>query len=184
MSDPVAEAAAQLAQEAGTPAVGEQQTADTSPSAPAMVAEAPTSTVASDAPQQAAELPNDGLTSGITASESGMPVASSSADVPNVAPAAVESTTEPGSAPSADGANITSPIAESSVEPLHVRVAAHLEAIFQMVKTDAERAPTEAESHAGHVKTHIGDVLHRISNGMAVAEGEMVQKLEALYRML
>jgi hypothetical protein len=164
MSDPVAEAAAQIAAqeqplEAGTPATGEPQAADTLPSAPATVAEAPTSTADSDAPQQAAELPN-------------------------AAPAAVESTTAPASAPSADGANTTSPIDASSGEPLHVRVAAHLEAIFQMVKTDTARAPTEAETHAEHVKTHIGDVLHRISNGMAVAEGELVQKLEALYHML
>jgi hypothetical protein len=157
MSDPVAEAAAQLAeqaeqtQEAGTATVGESNVAAGAAVTPA----------GSDASANVA-----------------------GGDLPNAAPAAVESTTEPGSAPSADGANTTSPIAESSVEPLHVRVAAHLEAIFQMVKIDAERAPTEAESHAEHVKTHIGDVLHRISNGMAVAEGELVQKLEALYRML
>jgi hypothetical protein len=49
----------------------------------------------------------------------------------------------------------------------------------------AEAAAQLAEqTQEEHVKTHIGAVLHRISNGMAVAEGEMVQKLEALYRML
>jgi hypothetical protein len=171
MSDPVAEAAAQLAEQA-------EQTQEVSEpgNAPA-VAEA---SVTAPATTEAAELPNGPTSAGVDTDA----VAHVEGESPNVASGAAEPTTEPDSAPSAAGANTTSPTDASSAEPLHVRVAAHLEAIFQMVKTDAERAPTAAESHAEHVKTHIGDVLHRISNGMAVAEGELVQKLEALYRML
>jgi hypothetical protein len=173
MSDPVAEAAAQLAEqpqevaEPGNALVG----AEASVTAPATAEEAGGATVG-ESPQ-----------SSPASTMSTMPEPSSD-ELPNVASGAAEPTTEPDSAPSAAGANTTSPTDASSAEPLHVRVAAHLEAIFQMVKTDTQGAPTAAESHAEHVKTHIGAVLHRISNGMAVAEGEMVQKLEALYRML
>ncbi|MDR6393044.1 hypothetical protein [Paraburkholderia phenoliruptrix] len=142
MSDPVAEAAAQLAEQ------------------PA---------------QNPADLPQEPAV---------MTLPEAQGELPNAALAAGEPTAEQVSATSAAGADTASTSAESFVEPLHVRVASHLEAIFQMVKTDVERAPTEAATHAAHVKTHIGDVLHRISNGMAVAEGELVQKLEALYRAL
>jgi hypothetical protein len=178
MSDPVAEAAAQLAEQAEQT----QEGADLG-NAPA-VAEA---SVTAPATAEVVELPNGPTSAGVDTDA----VAHVEGESPNVASGAAEPTTEPDSAPSADGANTTSPIDGSSGEPeatdsrpLHMRVAAHLEAIFQMVKTDTQRAPTAAESHAEHVKSHIGDVLHRISNGMAVAEGEMVQKLEALYRML
>jgi hypothetical protein len=175
MSDPVAEAAAQLAQ--GAENTGVQVEPDV-PGMPAISQSPGVLQVAESPNEQAAQLAPGFISDGAT-------------ELPNVASGAAEPTIEQGYAPSADGANTTSPIDGSSGEPeatdsrpLHMRVAAHLEAIFQMVKTDTQRAPTAAESHAEHVKSHIGDVLHRISNGMAVAEGEMVQKLEALYRML
>lgn len=84
------------------------------------VAEEPTQTPV--APQEAPELPN----------------AVSGAGAPTPAPA---------SAPNADGSDITLPSDESSVEgtptsnsadasaePLHVRIAVHLEAIFSLVR--------------------------------------------------
>lgn len=177
MSDPVAEAAAQLAQqpqEGGVATAGE-------PVQPAPAVDG------TKTPEQSTI--STSVIAEPAADSSGSPldghvIAAANEELPNAAPAAVESTTGPASAPSAAGADTTSTIAASSAEPLHVRVAGHLEAIFQMVKTDVERAPTEAEEHAAHVKAHIGDVLHRISNGMEVAEGELVQKLEALYRAL
>lgn len=74
-----------------------------------------------------------------------------------------------------------------SADPLHVRIAAHLEAIaghLNAIYSTAKDAPTAAATGTSALKTHVGDILHRISNGMAVTEGELVQKLEALYRML
>jgi hypothetical protein len=185
MSDPVAEAAAQLAEQ--TQEVAEPGSApavaEASVTAPATAEEGGTAAVGEIAAAPAEAEPVDiSATTSVAAVESAATLGAD--ELPNVASGAAEPTTEPDSAPSAAGANTTSPTDASSAEPLHVRVAAHLEAIFQMVKTDTQGAPTAAESHAEHVKTHIGAVLHRISNGMAVAEGEMVQKLEALYRML
>jgi hypothetical protein len=129
------------------------------------------------------DLPNvlPASTSGIA--EESMPSADSglTAEVPNAVSGAAESTTVTDSASPVSGSGETSSIGANSGEPpLHVRVAAHLEAIFSMVQ---EAAPTPSTDAIG-LKTHVGDILHRISNGMAVTEGELVQKLESLYRML
>jgi uncharacterized protein involved in copper resistance len=164
MSDPVAEAAAQLAEQEPE-AVQEVQSQGETVAEPATVAPADISAMTSAPAAESDATQVEG-------------------ESPNAAPAAVESTTGPASAPSAVGDGTTYTTAASSVEPLHVRVATHLEAIFQMTKEHVEAAPNEATAHALSVKAHIGDALHRISNGMAVAEGELVQKLEALYRML
>jgi hypothetical protein len=182
MSDPVAEAAAQLAEqqvavtrEAGMMVSGQPETFVPNTETPTEAGTAapgePVSSPSDPAPIVGAESISAGATEPTD-------------ELPNAAPAAVESTTEPDSAPSAVGADTTYTIAASSAEPLHIRVAAHLEAIFRITKEHVEAAPNEATAHAQTVKTHIGDVLHRISNGMAVAEGELVQKLEALYRAL
>jgi hypothetical protein len=95
-------------------------------------------------------------------------------------------TAEPASAPSASGASTTSPIAASSGEkpPLHTLIAEHLESIYTLARDHVAAAPAAAVADTSALKTHIGDILHRISNGMAVSEGELVTKLEALYRML
>jgi hypothetical protein len=107
-------------------------------------------------------------------------VSDATGDLPNVASVAAEPTTAAASASNADGADITKSTAANSGEPLHVRIAAHLEAIFQMAKD----APVAVVADTSVLKTHVGDILHRISNGMQVTEGELVQRLEALYRML
>jgi hypothetical protein len=177
MSDPVAEAAAQLAEQNQTQAIP-AEAGTTAPGEPVIAA------VEKDTTPAEPDSPVSTSAAAPSASESSSNSSASPDDLPNAAPAAVESTTVPASAPSAAGADTTYTTAASSVEPLHVRVAAHLEAIFQMTKEHVEAAPNEAAAHAQTVKTHIGDVLHRISNGMAVAEGELVQKLEALYRAL
>jgi hypothetical protein len=175
MSDPVAEAAAQLAQ--GAENTGVQVEPDV-PGMPAISQSPGVLQVAESPNEQAAQLAPGFISDGAT-------------ELPNVASGAAEPTIEQGYAPSADGANTTLPTGASSAEPeatdsrpLHVRVAAHLEAIFQMVKTDTQRAPTDAESYAEHVKNHVESVLHHIYNGMQVSEGELVRKLETLYRML
>lgn len=112
------------------------------------------------------------------------------ADVPNAVSGAAESTTDTASAIPASGSGETSSIegssAVTSVEqaPLHVRVAGHLEAIFTVVKAHVDGVQEASAADTSALKTHVGDILHRISNGMAVSEGELVQKLESLYRML
>lgn len=102
-------------------------------------------------------------------------------DVPNAAPVAVEPTTAPASATSADGEGTTSPIGASSpASALPGQVAQHLEAVYQTVVDHAEAATAAATD----VKAHIGEVLHMIHNGIAVSEGQLVQKLEALFHKL
>jgi hypothetical protein len=199
MSDPVAEAAAQIAeqhtdvipqesaQEAGTAAAGEPSGAED--------AAAPLESFSSSSPSSAqAQSSSQGTTSAggdegnVDASTSPAGAATSAAtdgELPNVASGAADPTAAQDSALNADGANTTLPTAASSAEPpLHMRIAMHLEAIYTMAREHVEAAPKEAAEQAQTVKTHIGDVLHRISNGMSVAEGELVQKLEALYRVL
>lgn len=64
--------------------------------------------------------------------------------------------------------------------PLRMEVAQHLEAIYRAV-ADADKP---AIDHAVGLKEHIGDVLHKIRNGMDVRSGELVQKLETLFHKL
>lgn len=106
-------------------------------------------------------------------------------DLPNAALGAAEPTAAPVYAPSADGSTTTLSNAASSAEPpLHVRIAAHLEAIYSLAKEHVEGAPAAAAADTASLKTHVGDILHRISNGMQVSSGEIVSKLEKLYQML
>ncbi|MFK4444651.1 hypothetical protein ABH944_004845 [Caballeronia udeis] len=97
---------------------------------------------------------------------------------------AVTATPTSNSASRQGGQSTTLELAQASSRvidsPLHVRIAAHLEAIYSLAKT----APVAAVADTSTLKAHVGDILHRISNGMQVTEGELVQKLEALYRML
>lgn len=124
----------------------------------------------------------------VAAAGAGEPVAGAAladgGDLPNAVSGAAESTTDTGSAPSASGSGETSSIGANSGDPLHMRIAPHLEAIYSMAKEQFEAGPSIALTGGTVLKTHVGDILHRISNGMQVTEGELVQKLEALYRML
>jgi hypothetical protein len=72
----------------------------------------------------------------------------------------------------------------ASDAPLHMKIAQHLESIYTLARDHVTAAPAAAVADTSALKTHVGDILHRISNGMAVTEGELVTKLEALYRML
>jgi hypothetical protein len=65
-----------------------------------------------------------------------------------------------------------------------VSVAHHLEAIFSLVKGHTQSPIQTASAAATEAKSHIGDILHKISNGMSVAEGELVQKLQKLFHLL
>ena len=105
-------------------------------------------------------------------------VASTAASAP-----ASETASSAGNASVDSGA---SPTGVSSVVslPLESRIAPHLEAIYQLAKDDAARMPQTVTSAAGDLKTHASDILHKIRNGMSVAEGELVMKLEHLIGML
>lgn len=79
----------------------------------------------------------------------------------------------------------TSSIAASSVdEPLHSRIAQHLEAIYELAKQHVETPATTVTQAASDLKAHASDILHKLHNGIAVSEGELVQKLEKLVSML
>jgi hypothetical protein len=192
MSDPVAEAAAQLAaQKAAEPSLLEKAL-DTiheleakvehliHPDAPGNV---PAVAEVSATAPVTAELPN--VVAGTPPAGAAMP-ASTEGELPNAASAVAAPTAEPVSAPSAGGANTTLPTAASSVERalLPTRIAVHLEAIYKLAKDHVESAPAAAVSDASALKTHVGDVLHHIYNGMQVSEGALVAKLEKLYHML
>jgi hypothetical protein len=158
---------AATAEGAGGAAVGEA--VDISPTSGTSTTSAPSS----------AELPNAAATPPAGAATD------AAGDVPNVALAVAAPTADPGSASSAAGASTTSPTAASSGEPpLHMKIAQHLESIYTLARDHVAAAPAAAVADTGALKTHVGDILHRISNGMAVSEGELVTKLEALYRML
>lgn len=68
--------------------------------------------------------------------------------------------------------------------PLHTRIAPHLEAIYQMALDSAKSPLQTASAAATNAKAHIGDILHRLANGVSVADGEIVQKLEKLFQLL
>lgn len=56
-------------------------------------------------------------------------------ELPNAVSGADAPTPAPASAPNADGSDITLPTDENfNADPLHVRVAQHLEAIYQLVR--------------------------------------------------
>jgi hypothetical protein len=61
-----------------------------------------------------------------------------------------------------------------------MRIAEHLEAIYLLAKN----APKAQVFDHNEMKAEIVDILHRISNGMQVSEGHLVQSLEKLYRAL
>lgn len=187
MTDPVAEAAAQIAAKESPslideikegmhelaekvehilhPEVGTTETGETAA-----------------APVEAAPVGTSATTSASTAESGETPGAG---DLPNAASGAAEPTAAPASASNADGASTTLPTAASSAEPpLHVRIAAHLEAIYSLAKEHVEGAHPAAAADTASLKTHVGDILHRISNGMQVSSGEIVSKLEKLYQML
>lgn len=242
MSDPVAEAAAQLAAQLAEPNLLEKAMGtihdleakvehlihpDTPGNEPAVVVESAMAPAIAEEAGTAATGESSGLAADAVTSEV------ATGDLPNVASDAAEPTTAPDSASNAAGADTTKSTGASSGEdpnvggtaatatadsamistpipnsasqpdgapkisaeesasiaaiaepPLHIRIAEHLEAIYTLARDSAVSTETVATRAAAATKTHIGDVLHRISNGMQVTEGELVQKLEALYRML
>lgn len=190
MTDPVAEAAAQIAAQQAPEQTGivgalvegmhklEEKVEHllhpgTPGNEPAVAAESATAPATGELPNGAATPPDGAAT--LASTEGEHPNAVSGADAP---------TAEPASASNADGASTTSPIAASSDKPLHVRIAAHLEAIYSMAKEHVESAPAAAIADTSALKTHVGTILHKLSNGISVSEGNLVADLEKLYRML
>lgn len=146
---------------------------------------------AAPAGANAGEAGNAGASSDLAAASPSSSPATATAEVggeaPNVASDAVEpSLSAAASATNADGAATSSPIVASSGAelPLHLRVARHLEAIFQLTKTEVEAPARSISAEAVELKAHIYETLHKLRNGISVAEGELVQKLEAILRLL
>jgi hypothetical protein len=198
MSDPVAEAAAQLAAlQAQAPTTPPVEV----PNVPAVAGASATAPATAELPNADASTPPAGAATAAAGDSGNVPAvaaanlssapstesdeSTSAGDCPNAASVAVEPTTALGSASNAAGESITSIIGASSVEsPLHIRIAEHLEAIYQLAIDNSIATETAATRAAATTKTLVGDILFRISNGMAVTEGELVTKLEALYRAL
>jgi hypothetical protein len=114
-----------------------------------------------------------------------------SGESPNAGAAPAESASgdaAPSSAPAASGDDGGSSSDGSSGagadDALHVQIAGHLEAIYQLALNSVENPGATIAQVAGDLKEHVADVLHKIRNGMAVAEGELVAKLEALFHKL
>ena len=114
--------------------------------------------------------------------------AESASEAPNGSASNVDGQPESATPPSAPIAALdvgTSPIVESSAdEPLHSRIAQHLEAIYELAKQHVETPATTVTQAAADLKAHASDILHKLHNGIAVSEGELVQKLEKLVSML
>jgi len=176
---PVAAGGAESAAIAPVAAEGAVPVLEPVPNVPATVEASATVGVSGDA----AGEQQPGSTGTSNQSEA-MPAQPTTGELPNAASGAAEPTTAPASASSAAGVGTASRSAVNSAEPLHHRVALHLEAIYAMVKEHVESAPAAAVADTSELKTHVGDILHRLSNGMQVSEGAMVQKLEKLYQML
>lgn len=72
----------------------------------------------------------------------------------------------------------------SQVPSLPHRVAQHLESIFQLVVDHVRQAEAPADVAKAELKLEIEGLLHKLSNGIAVTEGQIVAKLSALLRLL
>jgi hypothetical protein len=65
---------------------------------------------------------------------------------------------------------------------LPAAIAPHLEAIYRTAVAHAEAAAKP--SLFSDIKAHASDMLHSIRNGVSVAEGDFVAKLEKLVSLL
>lgn len=74
-------------------------------------------------------------------------------------------------------------LAERIVSLPH-RVAMHLESIYELVADHARQLDAPAGLAKSELALEIDDLLHKLSNGIAVSDGRIVAKLAALRAML
>ncbi|RQS22470.1 hypothetical protein DIE05_29795 [Burkholderia sp. Bp8995] len=64
------------------------------------------------------------------------------------------------------------------------RVAQHLESIYELVTDHVRQAAAPADVAKAELTVEIDDLLHKLSNGIAVSDGRIVAKLAALRSLL
>lgn len=89
-----------------------------------------------------------------------------------------------GSATAAFIADTSSPIAENSLDSLPSRVAQHLESIYAITIEHVRQLAAPGTVAKAELAVEIDDLLHKLSNGIAVSDGRIVAKLAALRSML
>lgn len=67
---------------------------------------------------------------------------------------------------------------------LPLRVAQHLESIYQIVTDHVRQTAAPADAAKSELAAEIDDLLHKISNGIAVSDGRIIAKLAALRSLL
>ncbi|WP_249220705.1 hypothetical protein [Burkholderia cenocepacia] len=98
--------------------------------------------------------------------------------------AGASSTDDSGSATAASTAGISSPSAANSLDSLPSRIAQHLESIYQITVDHVRQLTAPADVAGEELKVEIDDLLHKLSNGIAVSDGRIVAKLAALRSLL
>ncbi|UUX38872.1 hypothetical protein NTJ56_08735 [Burkholderia contaminans] len=160
-------------QEAGTAASGESTAAAqvagaaldlSAPSASAEIAQSTPSAGAADMPVTGDD-PNAG------AFAAAQPSIDAAASAPAASPSAGTSSTD------------ASSLAERLLGLPH-RVAQHLESIYELVTDHVRQAQAPADVAKAELALEIDDLLHKLSNGIAVSDGRIVAKLAALRAML
>ncbi|MBR8409817.1 hypothetical protein KDW09_03640 [Burkholderia cenocepacia] len=64
------------------------------------------------------------------------------------------------------------------------RVAQHLESIYELVTEHVRQTAAPADVAKAELAVEIDDLLHKLSNGISVADGRIVAKLAALRSLL
>ncbi|MBR8157120.1 hypothetical protein KDX20_22050 [Burkholderia cenocepacia] len=63
-------------------------------------------------------------------------------------------------------------------------MAQHLESIYQITVDHVRQLTAPADVAGEELKVEIDDLLHKLSNGIAVSDGRIVAKLAALRSLL
>ncbi|MDN7481914.1 hypothetical protein QZM38_13875 [Burkholderia orbicola] len=123
-----------------------------------------------------------------------LPPGTSAADVPPAGPgedpnadASAAAGLDPaslGSAQPASTAGTSSPIAANSLDSLPSHIAQHLEAIYEIAVDHVRQLAAPGHVAKAELAVEIDDLLHKLSNGIAVSDGRIVAKLAALRAML
>lgn len=88
------------------------------------------------------------------------------------------------SAQHASAAGTSSPSGASSLDSLPSRIAVHLESIYELAVNHVRQLIGPADVAKSELAVEIDDLLHKLSNGIAVSDGRIVAKLAALRSLL
>lgn len=88
------------------------------------------------------------------------------------------------SAPPASTVGTSSPSGANSLDSLPSRIAHHLESIYAIAVEHVKQLAAPGTIAKAELAVEIDDLLHKLSNGIAVSDGRIVAKLAALRSML